>query len=152
MNNHWKRFLQVLFLFQLSGIVYVFIELLYRGYSHITMFFCAGLCGLFLAYLNDFFSYDMDFRCQVLISTVFCTFTEWIFGLIFNTDYSIWDYRDLPFNLTPDSQVNLIFCMAWALIATFGIPLLDFIEWKFFDYMPNEKPYYKIHGNTIHLY
>lgn len=151
MNNICKRILQLIFIYIFSGTVYVIIEFLYRGYSFLSMFFLAGFCGIFLFLLNNVFTYEMDFILQLIISSIVCTFFEYCTGMLINQDFTIWDYRGLVGTFGND-QVNIFFSLAWMLIALFGIPILDYIDWHYFGYKPETKPYYVICGKKIYFY
>ena len=142
-----KNFMKYLLLLTFSGYIYVCMELLFRGRSDITMMFCASICVVPMIYLNNIFSYDVDFLLQLILCSVFATFIEYIFGMIFNTDYHIWDYRNMPY--TSDGMVCLPFSLLWMLIASWVIPLMDWIDHYIFGYKPDTKPYYKIFGKTI---
>ena len=124
------------------------IETLYRGYSFIEMYYLAGFIGVFAYFLNNIFSYEMDFILQCLTCTVFGTFGEGLVGNLFNTDYHIWDYRNLPLSFWND-QINLIFIFAWFILFVIFIPLLDYIGWKCWN---EDKPYYKILNKKINIY
>ena len=142
-----KKLFKYISIYVFSGVLYTTIELLFRQRSDITMFFLAGICGLILTGLNNIYTYELDFSIQVILSTFCITLGEYIFGVLFNSDYHIWDYRNLPFNI--NGYVCLYFSLAWLVIATFGIPLLDYIEWKVFKYKYETPPYYKIFGKKI---
>ena len=142
-----KSFMKYLLLLTFSGYIYVCMELLFRGRSDVTMMFCASICVVPMIYLNNIFSYDVDFLLQLILCSVFATFIEYIFGMIFNTDYHIWDYRNMPYNI--DGMVCLPFSLLWMLIASWVIPLMDWIDHYIFGYKPATKPYYKIFGKTI---
>lgn len=141
-----KNFVKYVLLLTFSGYTYVCMELLFRGRSDITMMFCASLCVVPMICLNNKFTYEVDFLLQIALSTIYATLIEYCFGMIFNTDYHIWDYRNMPFNI--DGQICLPFSLIWALIAAFVIPLMDWIDHYIFNYKPGTKPYYKI-GNKI---
>ena len=145
-----KSLMKYILLFCFSGYVYVCLELLFRQRSDITMMFCASLCCIPMILLNNKFTYDIDFLLQILICTVFCTGIEWIFGILFNQDFHIWDYRNMPF-ASPDYQVCLPFSLVWGAISAVTIPLMDYIDYKVFNYMPDTPPYYKIFGKTFHM-
>ena len=139
-------------LFVFCGLSYVGLEILFRHRSDYTMFILAGLCGtLFLSVLNNFYTYDTDFIFQVIMCGSMCTIAEWICGKLVNADYHIWDYRDLPFS-SPDGQVNLFFALAWYLICALFIPVLHYIEWRFFHYKEEISPYYMIFGKKYTPY
>lgn len=142
-----KRLFKYISIYIFSGALYITIELFFRQRTDITMFLLAGICGLILAGLNNIYTYELDFSIQVILSTFCITLSEYIFGVIFNSDYHIWDYRHLPFNI--NGYICLYFSLAWVIISIFGIPLLDYIEWKVFKYKYETPPYYKIFGKQI---
>ena len=151
MNKVLKLFGKYLFIFLFCGIGYVAIELLFRGRSDVSMFILAGICGtVFLTWLNNIFTYDTDFILQVFICGTMCTLAEWICGLLINTDFHVWDYRTLPLT-SPDGQVNFFFYLAWCLICAIVIPILDYIEWKVFDYKKDTIPYYMVFGHKLYF-
>ena len=143
-----KSFMKYLLLFTFSGYIYVCMELLFRGRSDISMMFCASICVVPMVLLNNQFSYEVDFLLQLVLCAVFATFIEYIFGILFNADYHIWDYRNMPMNI--DGMVCLPFSLLWMLIAAWVIPLMDWIDCYVFGYKPEQKPYYKIFGKRIY--
>lgn len=144
MKNFFKYFLLLTF----SGYVYVCMELLYRGYSDITMMFCASICVIPMIFLNNIFTYELDMSIQILLSTISATSIEWIFGRLFNQDFSIWDYRNMPLH-SPDGQICLPFMLLWGLLACFVIPLMDYIDYKLFNYRSDTPPYYLLFKKKI---
>lgn len=142
-----KKLLKYIVIFAFSGLVYILLELLYRQRTDITMFLLAGMCGLIFASLNNIYTYELDFSIQVFIAAIATTIGEYIFGVLFNTDYHIWDYRNLKYNI--NGFISLEFVLVWIIIAIFGIPLLDYIEWRYFDYKKDMPPYYKVFGKKI---
>ena len=152
MTKKNKRFLECLLVFLSVGAFYYLLECIYKsacqsGSPHWTMLVLAGFVGLLAMLLNDKFTYDMDFGLQVLVCAIVTTVFEYIVGIIFNADYSIWDYRELPLNL--HGQICLQFSCLWAFLFTMLIPILDYVEWKVFGYKPDVKPYYKLFGKKI---
>lgn len=125
-----------------GGCIYTLIEYIFRGFSHPTMFLLAFFVSQLLMILNDtILEMDDYYEYQVLFGTFICTVFEYIFGIVFNSNYTIWDYRNLPFTFHfLNDQVNLIFCLAWLFICSWGIPLMDFLQYKI---GLGEKPYYK---------
>ena len=142
-----KNLMKYILLLTFSGYAYVCMELLFRGRSDITMMFCASICVIPMIYLNNIFTYEVDYILQLALCMVFATFVEYIFGMIFNTDYHIWDYRNMPFNI--DGMICLPFSLLWMVIAAWVIPLMDWIDCYIFGYKPDTKPYYKICGKKI---
>lgn len=147
MNGKFKSFMKYLLLFTFSGYIYVCLELIFRGYSDITMMFASSICAIPMIILNNKFTYELDFLLQLFLCAIFATLVEFIFGMLFNRDYSIWDYRNMPLNLY--GQICLPFSLLWMIIAACVIPLMDWIDCYIFGYKPNKKPYYKIFGRII---
>lgn len=152
MKYLFKRLCTLLFMFLFSGTVYVCIELLFRGRTTFSMWVVGGICGMIISQINNYFSFEMDFVLQVIMSMLICTAIEGYTGLLINQDFSIWDYRHL-WGTFLYGQLNMIFMCAWGLISMFSIPILDYLEWVFFDERNESyKPYYKVFGKRYYLY
>ena len=138
-----KKIVPYLIIFIVSGLIYVLLELLWRGYSHWTMFICAGLCGLVMANINNnLLEFNTDFRIQVIVSALCCSMFEFLFGIIFNGDFTIWDYRGMWGTIHwLGDQVNILFFGVWLVISIVSLPFLDWLQWKL---GLTEKPYYRI--------
>ena len=135
-----KRLVQLFFIGCFSGFIYTSIQVMFRGRTDYTMYILAFIVGIFIFILNNtILEFDTDFGIQVLVCTAFSTLMQFIFGILFNQDYHIWDYRNMPFNC--GGQVCLPFTLVWAMICAAAIILLDWIDWKFFK--TTEKPYYR---------
>ena len=147
MNGKFKSFMKYLLLFTFSGYIYVCLEFIFRGYSDITMMFASSICAIPMIILNNKFTYEIDFLLQLFLCAIFATLVEFIFGMLFNRDYSIWDYRNMTLNLY--GQICLPFSLLWMIIAACVIPLMDWIDCYIFGYKPETKPYYKIFGKVI---
>lgn len=151
MKKRLKNLLRILFFYCFSGGVYMTIELIYRQYTDYHMFYLAGVIGLIILCINEWLSYDTDFLVQVFICGTCALFGELICGLIFNANYSIWDYRLLPYNWF-NGQIQLYFALIWYLLSAIFIPVLDYIDYYMFPEDNKQKPYYKIFGKTIKLF
>lgn len=144
----FKRIMECLLVFISVGTLYFIIECIYKQeMSHWTMFCLAGFVGVIGMLLNDRFTYEMDFLLQISICTIITTILEYFVGIIWNADYNIWDYRNLLFNL--GGQISLLFSCIWAILFAICIPILDYIEWKVFNYKVDTPPYYKIFGKIV---
>ncbi len=135
-----KVFLKYLFLFILGGSSYVGIELLYRGYSHISMFVVGGCCFLFIGLINEILSWETPIELQILYGLIFTLFIEFVSGCILNLwlKLDIWDYSNLPFNIL--GQISLLFAILWIPIILVGILLDDYTRYYLFG---EEKPRYR---------
>ena len=112
MKKVLKVIAKLIFTYALCGGLYVMLELAWRGRSDISMLLLSGFLGLFAMFFNNIFSYETDYIVQVLSVSIIATFFEGLFGNVYNMDYVIWDYRNLPFSFW-NSQINLIFFFFW---------------------------------------
>ena len=112
-----------LFLFGIGGLLYILIELIWRGYSHWTMFALGGICFVFLGLINEILSWQMPLWQQILIGAAGITTLEFLTGCIVNLalGWNVWDYSSMPLNLY--GQICLPFSGLWFLlcIPAFGI-------------------------------
>ena len=145
MYNSKKYILRNTILFIVIGILYCSIELLFRNRTHWSMFILSGFCGIcFIDTPNNIYSFDLDYTIQVLISTILCTLSEGICGLIVNIwlKLNVWDYSTL-WGTFFFGQCNIFFVFAWmAIIGLFGIFFCD--AYNYYICKDNEQPYYKI--------
>ena len=151
MKKVLKVIAKLIFTYALCGGLYLMIEMLWRNHTFLSMFWLAGFLGLFAMFFNNIFSYETDYIIQVLSVSIIATFFEGLFGNVYNMDYAIWDYRNLPLSFWND-QINLIFFLFWIIIVAIIIPILDYIDWKLFDYKPDTPPYYKVFGKIIYQF
>ena len=96
--------------FSFGGAAYVGLELLWRGRSHSSMFLAGGSCLLLIGHLQEVEpKLPAPLRC--LTGAGIITMVELLAGLLFNRDYTVWDYRNVPFNYM--GQICLPFCLLW---------------------------------------
>lgn len=129
------------FLFSFGGIVYLLIELLWRGYSHWSMFILGGLCFVLLGLINEKYTWDVPLPIQMLVGAFIITLMEFISGCILNLwlGLDVWNYYDMPFNIM--GQICLPYMILWFLLSPVCIITDDYIRYLFFD---EEKPKYKL--------
>ena len=101
------------------------LELIWRGWSHSSMFLAGGLCFLLLGQLDK-----RQPRFPLLLRAVagagIITMVEYAAGLLVNRNYAVWDYRDQPLNY--HGQICFGFFLLWiplSLGAMFLYRLLD---------------------------
>ena len=125
----------------LGGTVYVFIELMWRGYSHWSMFLLGGVCFIALGLINEVIPWEMPLTAQMCIGCVIITALEFITGCIVNLwlGWNVWDYSDLPYNLL--GQISVVSSVGWYFLSAVGIVLDDWLRYIFFG---EEKPRYII--------
>lgn len=128
-------------LFYVGGSAYLTVEIMYRNYSHRSMFLVGGLCFILIGLINKFLSWKTLLSLQMLIASGIITVIEFISGIILNLwlKLNIWDYSDMPFNLM--GQICLIYAVFWYFLSVVGIMLDDYLRYKLFN---EDKPHYKL--------
>ncbi len=107
-----KRFL----LMASGGSVYVGIELLWRHYSHWSMFLVSGICFVILFELYTGKNKDLTIPEKCVIGSFIITAVEFAAGCIVNLwlGLEVWNYSNLPFNLF--GQVCVMYSTLWGLL------------------------------------
>lgn len=116
-------------IFVIFGFLYICLELLYRGRTHISMFFVGGLCGILIGLINDN-TPDIPLFYQCILGTTIVTLIEFISGCYLNIylGLGVWDYSHVPFNFL--GQVCLPFSIIWMLLSIPVIYLDDYLKNK----------------------
>ena len=136
-----KQIAKDIFLGVIGGGIYYNLELIWRSYSHWTMFLLGGICFIALGLINELLSWDTPLISQTVIGSLIITTLEFITGCVVNLwlGWNVWDYSNLPYNLL--GQISLFSSIGWIGLSLIGIILDDFIRWKCFG---EEKPKYKL--------
>lgn len=137
-------------LFLIGGRLYTWIEILWRGYTHWSMFVLGGLCFVIMGLLNEYkFKWNESLAVQSVVSACIITLFEFITGCVVNIwmGWNVWDYSNLPFNLL--GQICLYYFLLWIPLSTVGIILDDWMRYwiyllfrKHIDIKVREKPHY----------
>lgn len=137
MQNYHKN----LILWMIGGLLYVGIELLWRGYSHWTMFILGGICFVCIGAINEIIPWCMPLWQQTLIGTAMITAAEFVVGCIVNLwlDWNVWNYSNAPLNVL--GQICLPYMLLWIPVSVIGIILDDYFRYWLFE---EEKPHYCI--------
>ena len=132
-------FFKDLSIFLTGGMIYYFMEILTRDYSHYSMIICGGLATLLCGGLDQTFS-KMGVLIQMIVSAVIITELEFFTGCIVNIilGYNVWDYSDMPFNLM--GQICLSYSVLWMLLSIVIIYVDDVIRSGLFG---EKMPVYK---------
>ena len=125
----------------IGGLIYVLLELLWRGYSHWTMFLLGGTCFVLLGLINEILDWDTPLTLQMLIGCTVITVLEFITGCVVNLwlGWNVWDYSDIKFNIL--GQISLFSSIGWYFISLVGITLDDWLRYRLFG---EKKPRYKL--------
>lgn len=114
-------------IFLVFGFLYCILEILFRGYTFISMYFIGGICGVLIGLINDK-TPDMPLFYQCLLGSIIVTVIEFITGYILNIKLGlhIWDYSNLPYNYK--GQICLMFSCIWFFLSIPVIYLDDFLK------------------------
>ena len=124
-----------------GGLLYILIELAWRGHSHWTMFVLGGICFLALGLINEALPWETPLWKQVLIGAILITMLEFFTGCIVNLwlGWNVWDYSDMPGNVL--GQICPQYFILWLPVSLIGI-ILD--DWLRYIWWGEEKPRYRL--------
>ena len=139
--NKLKIITKYLLLGAIGSIIYMSLEILWRGYTHWTMGVLGGICFICLGLINELLSWKTPLVLQMLIGSTIITILEFITGCIVNIwlGWNVWNYSNLPLNLL--GQICVPFSILWYFVSAIGIVIDDYIRYIYFD---EEYPRYKL--------
>ena len=99
-----------------GGFLYGLIEVLYRGYTHPSMFWLGGICFLCIGGIRRSFRSAATAQ-KMLICAGVVTLFEFLCGILVNRVFglAVWDYSSMPMNVL--GQVCITYSAAWCLLA-----------------------------------
>ncbi|MFV0341640.1 MAG: putative ABC transporter permease [Anaerocolumna sp.] len=138
LNNNTLKYI---LLFFIGGFLYCGIELIFRGYSHISMLIAGGICFVLIGLLNEIFPQKISLISQMFISCLIITMVEFVSGYIVNIllGLNVWDYSDLPYNYL--GQICLLFSNIWFFLSLPAIILDDYLKYYL---LGEDKPSYRV--------
>ena len=104
------RFWKACVLFYFGGSAYMFLEFLWRGRSHGSMFLLGGVCFVVIGKLSRAME-KVPLALQLILFSGVITLLELFTGLAVNGNYRVWDYRQVPYNFL--GQICLPFSLLW---------------------------------------
>ena len=116
------RFWKLSVLFYLGGMCYSALELLWRGFTHWSMFLLGGGCFVLVGRLKRLWA---GFPMSVLMinGALLITILELFCGLLVNRNYKVWDYRNVPLNFR--GQICLPFTLLWIPVSLLAMLLYE---------------------------
>ncbi len=117
-------------LFGIGGIAYLIIELLWRGWSHWSMFLLGGICFVLIGLVNE--KSNIPILLQMLIGAVIITALEFVIGYVVNIRLGmhVWSYYHIPYNIM--GQICLPYTLLWFVMSLVCIIADDKLrEWLF---------------------
>lgn len=112
-------------LFCTGGTAYMTLELIWRGWSHSSMFLAGGTCFLLLGKLS---SVRLNSTVKAIMGAAVITGVELAAGLLINRNYSVWDYRQMPLSFL--GQICLPFSLLWIPVGFAGMQIYRTLDRK----------------------
>lgn len=111
----------------IAGLIYMMIELAWRGRTHWTMMVLAAVIFVCAGVLDELDKPLKKWQ-QVVIGTAIATALEFVAGVILNLwlGLDIWDYSNKPGNIL--GQVCPQFTVAWAFLMVVSVHLENFMH------------------------
>lgn len=125
------RRVRYIILFVIGAAVYSVIEILWRGYTHVTMSLAGGIVLMLLYRIESTHRFSIIPRCFAGAAVI--TLTELLFGIVFNIflGMRIWDYSDRHFDLM--GQICLDYSVLWFLLCIPAYYLCGLLDRYWFD-------------------
>jgi uncharacterized membrane protein len=113
-------------MFLLGGVGYVSMELVWRGWSHVSMFLAGGTCFLLLGRLSKY--KNVPLLVRGIWGAGIITGVELMTGLLVNRNFQVWDYRNTPLNFL--GQICVPFTLLWIPVSMIAMVLYRTVEPK----------------------
>lgn len=112
--------MEYIFIYILGAGLYCTIEILFRGYTHWSMFFVGGCCFLMMYSLSET---ALPLWAKWLCSAGLISAVEFFSGIVLNImlKLNVWDYSAQKLNIL--GQVCPLFSFFWFLLSIIGIAL-----------------------------
>lgn len=134
---HRVNIKNIMIMWLTGGCLYFYMEILCRGYSHISMFICAGICFNLVGaraqqWLRDSLSLQGIYKTFVFGAAII-TAMELLTGMIVNVwlGLDVWDYSRLNYNLL--GQICPTYTCLWGIVSIPAVYLYMLIKNKIFQ-------------------
>ncbi len=130
MNTRAYRIWKETVIFYLGGMFYCLVELLWRGWTHGSMFVLGAVCFYIVGGLNRF--WHAPVLAQMAVGALIVTFFEFWTGILVNQIWhmNVWSYASVPMNLM--GQICLPFTLLWFPLSGIAIFLEDYLRHALF--------------------
>lgn len=132
-----KKLSEYLFFWTLGGSIYYTFEMVFRGFSHWSMFALGGICMVFFAQQGLWMKWEDPLWLQVIRCALFVTAGEFITGIIVNKwmGWNVWDYSDQVFHLF--GQICAPFAILFSGMCALGIFMTGYLlYWLYGEVKP----------------
>lgn len=128
-STYKKRIIELTIVFCVGSVMYCLIEILFRQYTHWTMFLTGGAIFTALYFIN----LGMKTRSLVLrglIGAVVITAVEFLVGVVVNLIFqlNVWNYSSIPGNILGQICPRFSFC--WFLLSIAAVYVVIFLYWQ----------------------
>lgn len=132
MHKRLLVFLKTAAVFVLGGFTYGALEVVTRGFTHISMGLLGGAAMCLLHFMNGTDKTPLKIFVILSVSASFITACEYVTGEIVNVrlGLGVWDYSMVPLNV--DGQICLPFSLLWFALSAVGLMFDDLIRIKLF--------------------
>lgn len=105
---------KIILLFLIGGTLYYLLECVWRGNSHISMFFVGGICFVLLCQISKL---NIPLALKAFTGCLSITLIELLSGIILNKmlHMNVWDYSSEPLNLM--GQICPFYSFLWFLLS-----------------------------------
>ena len=124
-----------------GGIIYFYMEIAFRGYSHFSMLICGGVCFITVGCMGRKIlanSKNMLVALpEIMVSgMLIITFYEFVTGVLVNKvlGWNVWDYSEQKYNVM--GQICLIYSLLWSVLSLLCVYLDIIIRKYIFDELP----------------
>lgn len=114
-----------------GGLIYMGIEILWRGHTHWSMGVIGGLCFVLIGLLDEWQEHP-PLLLQMIQGMCIVTAIELVSGVVLNIilGLGIWDYSNMPGNIL--GQVCPQFMAAWFFLSAAAVKIENLLH-KIFD-------------------
>jgi uncharacterized membrane protein len=114
-----------------GGSAYGVLEILWRGFTHISMIILGGICFVGLLHISK---YKLNLAVKSLVGGTMITIAELFVGIVLNIwlGLGIWDYSGQRFQLL--GQVSLLYFFLWC-----GLSFLVLVGCRLARLVPRQK-------------
>ncbi len=124
-----------------GGIIYFYMEIAFRGYSHFSMLICGGVCFITVGCMGRKIlanSKNMLVALpKIMVSgMLIITFYEFVTGVLVNKvlGWNVWDYSEQKYNVM--GQICLVYSLLWSVLSLLCVYLDIIIRKYIFDELP----------------
>lgn len=116
--------------FYIGGMFYCTVELLWRGWTHGSMFLLGAVCVYVVGGLDRY--WHAPVLLQMAVGALIVTFFEFWTGILVNNvlHMNVWSYSDVPMNFM--GQICLPFTLLWFPLCGIGILFENWIRHALF--------------------